>query len=424
MNETGGKQVVLREFARYMAGRYRLGYNYLALYWAAVLFEGIIWQKSGLQQGLRADRYPKGKEPNLYALIQGLTEVQLCDDSIWRHRQVFQRFIYRKANRPCTAEIKTVRDVRARLDNFRFLRNRIMHDLSINVLEEEFMPHNCDEFICYVWSELAPESFAKALKNWCPQDGGRPLQALSQISADYMVRVVDETRIKVSAAEFNGIHARDFDNLFHLRDTLLALQAQLEHWLPKHAGHLATDILTTIDTTSAYIWMPLVQKVKKVDGVGKGVWDCSVSILATPLDFRIYMDFGGRARDEREGFYNFLASEDYAEIYERSMAGNGWQVFDVDWYSALHNQRSLDRWVGNRHSDIAAALRILPPRDNHDPDPITWNRMLHGFILSKHDLSAGQAISFEAITEKLTQVIAFHQTFIHHFGQITLRRAP
>jgi len=408
------KQRVLYDFARYMAGRYKLGYNYLALYWAAVLFEGIIWEKSGIQQGLHSDMYPEGKEPNLYALIKGLSEDKLRENSIWRYRQVFPKFIYRKHNQPCVAEIKTLRDVRTRLDNFRFLRNRIMHDLSINLLEDEFMEHNCDEFICYVWSELAHDSFAKALEAWRPEDGGRPVHALSKISADYMVRTIDETCMKESPSEFNGINSEDFDNLFHLRDKLLALQTHLGTWLPQHAEHLDTDILTTIDTTSAYIWLPLVQKEKKFDSSRKGVWDCSVSILGTPLDLRIYLDFGGRARDEREMFYSFLESEQYSVFYERTMVGKGWQVFDVDWFSALHNLHSLDNWFGCRHHDIADAVRKLPPKGGQDPEPITWNRMLHGFIFSKHDLVDGQLVSFEVIAEKLGQVINLHHAFMDY----------
>lgn len=89
------------------------------------------------------------------------------------------------------------------------------------------------------------------------------------------------------------IFSHDFDNLFDLRRKLVPLKNYLSTWLPEHAPFLKTDILTTIDTTSSYIWMPLVPcQVPKIEK-RTGVYDCSVSLLATPLDLRIYMDFGG-----------------------------------------------------------------------------------------------------------------------------------
>jgi hypothetical protein len=259
---------------------------------------------------------------------------------------------------------------------------------------------------------LAPDSFNKALAAWRPEQGGRPVQALSRISADYMVRAIDETCINETPGVFTGIKAADFDTLFLLRDKLLGLRDRLSSWLLKHTPHLDTDILTTIDTTSAYIWMPLVPKQKKVEGNRKGIWDCSISILGTPLDLRIYLEFGGRARDERERFYRFLASEEYAHFRHQSLAGRGWQVFDIDWYSALFNVRPLDSWQETCSVDINAALAKLPCQGQVDPEPITWNRLAHGFILWKSNLTANQVISFEQVTEKLEQVIALHGEFM------------
>lgn len=406
------KQQILQDFARYMAGRYRLGYSYLALYWAAVLFEGIIWEKSGMQAGLNPMMYPEGKEPNLYGLIKGLKDDVLSKDSVWRCRDVFPRYIHKGADGNLTIDnITSLRNVRTRLDNFRHLRNQIMHGISINVLETEFMTYNLDEFVCYVWSELAPESFNKAHAEWRPTDGGRPVHRLSQISADYMVRAIDETCMTESAGRFKGLSRSDFDNMFSLRSGMLALQAKLKGWLRDRYQHFETDILTTIDTTSAYIWMPLVPVQNEVDGARRGIASCSVSILGTPLDFRIYLEFGGRARNEREIFYNFLRSDEYKTYREQNLTGREWQLFDIDWYSAMHNLRPLDTWQDTCDSDITKALNILPPKQQTNPEPITWNRLLHGFIISKFDICKQQPLKFEMISEKLEQVIALHDEF-------------
>lgn len=421
MLNTSEKKVILFNFARYMAGRYRLGYGYLALYWAAVLFEEIIWQKSGLRQGLDPEKYPEGKEPNLYGLIKNLNEETLREDSIWRYRTVFPRFIFTKRGEPVHAEIKTLRDVRTRLDNFRYLRNSIMHGVSVDVQENEFMPHNCDEFVCYVWSELASDSFVRALEEWHPEQGGRPIQTLSRISADYMIRTIDETNIKEPSVKFEGITVTDFENLFCLRDKLLGLKDRLSLWLSQNTPHLDTDILTTIDTTSAYIWMPLVQKQKKEVGDRKGIWDCSVSILGTPLDLRIYLEFGGRARNAREYFYRFLGSEEYRKFSQQQMFNQGWQLFDVDWYSALFNVRPLDSWQSSRDVDIAAALVKLPPREQLDSEPITWNRLSHGFIIWKNSLADDEEIEFNRVITKLERVIALHEEFTKFCHKEVLR---
>jgi len=407
-NQTGPQRLEL--LAKAMIGRYRLGYKEVALYLAGTLFEGLInsklvgWDEDKIEATRMQDK------------IEAIETSKLLEDSLFRHQEVFQKYYEHGTVKPfSTSDNDRVRQVRRRLNNFRWLRNKIMHNQLDQLLSDE--SDMVEDLVVYLWSELAADSFHKALNK--RKHSESIVQTLFEHTADYMVRAIDEVEsLERDKACGHAIGAtfltnEDFENLFELRRKLVYLKNYLSDWLANEADFLQTDILTTIDTTSAYVWMPLVSR--ELAGQGRrGVYDCSVSILATPLDFRIYMDFGGYTRDQRKTFYDFLdGSPEYENAAINLLSKPGIEVFDIDWYSAIFNQNKLSVWLPQRDNALAEARNKLKSTPKPESSPITWNRCLHGYVMSKHDLREGTSIDFAMIESKLRDIIAFYQAFQH-----------
>ncbi|MDK9719366.1 MAG: hypothetical protein OEL57_15905, partial [Trichlorobacter sp.] len=400
-------------FASYMVGRYRLGYPYLALYWAAVLFERIITQKWRFQD---TEWFNKKFDPDwecsLNEKILQLTDETLKKDCVYEKKDIFKSYIFRNSdgslqtiNMSDEHDAQRLFDTRMRLTNFRILRNRIMHELNPELQEE--MTNNHLEFITYVWLELMPKSFEEQRKKYPAKEPVETINTLFNTSADYMIRAVDETTKKdVVADSYSAIKYADFEDMYALRDKLLPLRECLNGWLSENSSDLLTDILTPIDTTSAYIWMPMVPREKKL-GKKSGVYNAAVSILVTPVDFRVYLDFGGYAQNDRFRYYLFLESPEYKKLMESFAGKKEMQVFDIDWYCFFADSPvPLAQWNRDRGILVESAKKKLIGAEL----PITWNRMLHGYILKKIALDE-EGISFEWIEQHLKWIIQFYQAY-------------
>ena len=410
-----------KSFASYMVGRYRLGYIYLARYWAAVLFDQIIERKAKLldsEAWLNKKNEPgrNGYDPTLYDNIKLLSENTLKQDSIYNNDDVFKRYHDRNFNMSAMSKDKNERieQTRERLLNFNQLRNDIAHD----VKQKEGMKDNNLELVYYVWCELLQDEFnyykqfflELDKENSLTQGNHSIIDAINELEADFMVREIDETaKIDDGDSKFEAIKKSVFEDLSVMRKKLLPLRALLFDWLRwkhKYSG-LTTDILTTIDTTSAYIWMPLVPYDLQVVG-RQGIFNCSVSILVTPHDFRIYMDFGGYAKTKRSVYYKFLESDEYSKFMESFDGKAEMKVFDIDWFSFIANCSKL-----TSQNVAKNALKIDDAKDKlNEPVslPITWNRMLHGYILEKNNIP-DDGISLNWIKERLTWIIKFYDAF-------------
>ena len=140
-----------------------------------------------------------------------------------------------------------------------------------------------------------------------------------------------------------------------------------------------------------------------------GIRGASVSILATPLDFRIYLEFGGWAKEYRKAYYRFLTSTEYDDFHSII----GWKpdmmVFDVDWYSARFNERPCASWLDEREHSIEEAMEKL---NKNSDRPVTWNRMLHGYLIPRDSLKGNLAIDMELIGPKLADIISLYESFV------------
>lgn len=417
-------------FAKYMVGRYRLGYSYLARYLAAVLFEQIIERKAKLldkealieRRKERADRR-YDPEPTLDDYINLLTEPTLRQDSVFNNADIFT--FYYNRNGECLemgpdGSDERVEQTRQKLLNFKKFRNGVAHDIK----QKESMSGTSLDIVCYVWSELLPEDFKKYKEAY--KKNGKPdiMAAINEIEADYMVRGIDETtKIEEQIVDFKAVQPKDFEVLLEMRKKLLSLRDEIKRWFAselKPTG-LTTDILTTIDTTSAYIWMPLVPYDSKVSKK-LGIYNCAVSILATPMDFRVYMDFGGYANEDRFAYYQFLESPEYTSFMESFEGKEGLKVFDIDWYcfitksSKITPQKSPILFDKMSDRIEEAKTKLLDPSTTL---PISWNRMLHGYIIDRSNIPT-EGITLDWIKEKLSNIIKFYQEFKKFKAPITL----
>ena len=116
------------------------------------------------------------------------------------------------------------------------------------------------------------------------------------------------------------------------------------------------------------------------------------------------MDFGGYAKAEREQYYQFLQSDDY-KTFMSSFGGTvEMQVFDIDWFSFIHEKKDLNDWQKEAHTNIKKAFKILETAT----EPITWNRVLHGYVFEKVSITT---LEIDLIKSHLKYIIDLHQAF-------------
>jgi len=397
----------LKLATRNLVGHYRLGHEQIALLLASALFESLI---DSLQNAAGWD-----DNTSLENKINTLPVTTLSKFSEYFLK--LDRF-YPKS---CSNWIAP-NQPRRRLHNFRQLRNRIVHGNINSILSGQ--RDKIEDLIAFLWSQLAPKSFDKAYQS--RQQGQKSVfKTLFEHSADYMVRGLSEVEFlskdeKTGQYEDRGkdpknhrIAAVDFENLFTLREKMVFLKYYISQWLDENQISLKTDILTIIDTTSGYIWMPLVPKNSASDGRAS-VYECSVSLLATPFDFRIYMDFGGYQREKRKLYYKFLSdSPEYKEVVNRLTNKPCLKVFDIDWYFSKSNERLFSKWLLSKDDDLAKANEKIASARRPESSPITWNRCLHGYVFSKQDLGDGY-IDFSRMENKLQDIIELYCAFLNY----------
>ena len=411
--------------AKAMVGRYRLGSIQVSLLIAGTLFETIVNLKLNPYFNRRKWSEAKIDKTPLDEKINILCDsTNVCKDSCLyeqKLRNVFKK--YRPTNHIDSFLLMSndanqrLSDIKKRLHNFRWLRNQVMHG---KLTEVEFSCDNIiDDFVMYVWKEMDSGNFEHYNDKWVDFGcKGRIVERIFSHTADYMIRGIDEVDIRsidaaVSPANDDwAITLSDFSNLFTVRDKLVSLKNYLPQWLKKTATHLHTNTLSTIDTTSAYIWMPLTS----IDHESPwGIYACTVSILATPVDFRIYMDFGGMAVDYRREYYDFLSSNQYNDIALPFVAKPNFYVFDTEWFCFITKQKTMCSWLTGssdfRGSDVKAAREEIQDYKEIVSNQITWNRMLHGYIFDRDYLDKSGCIDIELVKRCLTEIIGFNSAF-------------
>lgn len=402
-----------KSFSDYMIGRYRLGYDYLAVYIAAILFEHIVDTKylphSNCDDGC-----------TLGAILNSISDLNaFSDDVIYQNHEQFQILLRKNNGEIVKRDIaipleNTLQSVKKKLLDFVLLRNKIMHEFRPDVLsgfEKEIV-----ELIIYVSSTI------KGVSSISSEDKHKILH-IGEITADYMIKEVDEIMMrekdkKLIAKEkdeyFVGsdqIKEADFESLFSLRKKMYFLKNDLDRWLPSNYPNLHTTILTPIDTTSGYIWMPLVHNFKELEEKERpALFEASVSILATPLELRVYMDFGGYALDLRRKYHEFLLAEKGGFIDSiGKISSDELLVFDTTWYSYISSRpmKAIDFiYEGDYHNTVDLKLKAKPILPSKGNKIITWNKMLSGYIIPRSDIDK------QTIYQNLETIIQLYYDFL------------
>ncbi len=254
----------------------------------------------------------------------------------------------------------------------------------------------------YIWKELDSETFLKY----------RELDKIPVLDADYAVMEIKELLQNDLKSEGSNtstsITKSDFENLFSMRSKILNLADYANRNLLAKYNNLHIDVISRVDTTSAYVWLAI--NLRKSEGWKGKISGASASILATPLDFRIYLDFGGEAVTARKHYYKFLASENYGKKFIAIHDDESLKMFDIDWYCfKINDARAKD--VSNSESLLGEQLskaEAMLTEYEKKKQIITWNRNLIGFILPR----CCESIKFDYILDKLETIIKLYYYFI------------
>ena len=358
-----------KEYAEYMLANYILGYVDTAIFIGANLFEKYFQIKASSKDINRIKSQQNKKHLDLWVYI----DLYINSDKIR------QDVLYNQTN-----------DLKAKLGDFRELRNDFIHEMNDNqIIQRE---KQIGEFILYVYF-----SFRKDLDYNSGIINDESIN--NTLLWDYKIREITErmnARVEKrkistnsnSVKNFKGISKSDFHNLFELRKKLRYLQRNIESEMS--IVGLVPTILSPIDTTSAYIWMPFVDE--KFIGFPDDIIETernnlimgSTSILATPLDFRIYIDFGGGDIDFRSSYQNFLLSEMFSKYIERFKDIEiPLKIFTTRWYSFIIDEPKniLDAvQQPDFKKQVESALKFLNDAESKK-NIITSGRNLLGFIL-------------------------------------------
>lgn len=206
---------------------------------------------------------------------------------------------------------------------------------------------------------------------------------------------------------FSGFSQQDFRNLNEMRNTLSYLREKLAPWCERQKPSLHFDEIS--EATSAYVWLAAVRTMAserpKID-------QPSISILATNHDIRVYLDFGGRCKDERKRYYHLLLNKKLDPLL-KSLDRN-FRIFDTYWYFNIENIMTIQQFVERREHWEFADENILARLAEFEAQldgkrTISENKLLIGRIFSQDEVVAagvGFAHQVESVIAKLHPIIS------------------
>jgi len=209
------------------------------------------------------------------------------------------------------------------LKDAKTIRNKIIHNLDYSEVNEmiRFMCRVLDLDEKKILAETDPEDFRRLRK-----------------------KITSETEQPYFAGFgnlFKGFAESDFRNLHDLRYSLRLLQAKLSLFCQKISPQLVFDEIS--EANSAYVWLAAVDQL---EGHRSKIDKPSISVLLTNQDMRIYLDFGGRCKEQRKRYYKNLLNKKYDQIL-RNLDEN-YRIFDVYWYFNLENILTIQDFVEKR----------------------------------------------------------------------------
>lgn len=290
----------------------------------------------------------------------------------------------------------------ATLHEIRKIRNRyVIHaDCTFQSFDDpktkETLRGEIGKLVQFVWQQMDPESHGRF----------HSPERIPLLHADYGLMAVREffqnDRMELNPLE-REIRDEDFEDLMHMRQHFLQLAGILKQEVLRHYPNLELDIVSSVDGTSGHVWLAVNLKKTCDDHLRDRVRQASASVLATPLDLRISLDFGGEAHSFRDDYYSFLKTGEYREFVLRN---SGLCLFDVDWYSSIISCLPACRHVGSAAFELALDRARARLKSYAEAGRIiSWDRLLTGYVLNR------QPLSYADIVEKLQVIIEVYYRF-------------
>lgn len=356
-----------KTFAMYAASLLRQGNFVDAGFVAAILFERHI-ENSMLSRGLR-------KSSNGDFLFDAINRLSCIDPAGFNKRQ---------------------------LHRLRKIRNQyVIHtDDALegykDQAERERLKKEISLLVDFVWRCFAPER----------ADEYRVIQNIPLLTADYAVLEVreffqdDTVEVEVDSP---AIERRDFHDLIHMRKHLLHLSGYIQRRILCDYPNLGIDIISRADTTSGYVWLAINLLRPGWDNQRDRIRNASASIIATPLDIRICVSFGGESYIPRKDWYRFIESQIFKEYVS---ATPGLQMLNIDWHCFITDRYDARTFVGSQtFRDELAEARHLLAACQERRGIMTWERLQTGFIIGRDD------IGYDVICELLRSIIRLYYMF-------------
>ena len=273
-------------------------------------------------------------------------------------------------------------------------RNDIIHGFIRNL-----NPKEIKEIVKFIWEVVTVVTESDAEKN---------IDLIDVKTAQYWVRdfesSIEKRNIPRPSNDLQIVHA-DFQDLYKMRNKFLELTTFLD--TRKRLGqypNFTVDDLSAVNTTSAYVWLAIVDRRGEPRRKIKGA---SISLLATPLDLRIYLDFGGLAFQHRKNYLKFLQTD---KIESSIINFNDLFIFDIDWYSFISEKHPFKKYVKNPEFK-RKAKQYCDIVENSNPEvPLTWNKLLIGYIIDRKS-TEDDSLKFEKIWEKICSIFKLYEMY-------------
>lgn len=254
------------------------------------------------------------------------------------------------------------------------------------------------KIVLFTWKQFDPERYEMY----------RQIEKIPHLEADFAVLAVREffqnNSPEEAALQGTKIEEEDFNDLMHMRKHLLHFSQYLGSGVLRKYPNLEIDQISHTDTTSGYVWLAINHKRPHADHSRDRIRHSSASVIATPIDLRISIDFGGEAYLARTDYYKFIASKEYAAFVEKHP---DLKLIDIEWYAFVTNILEL------QGVDEAAVYEMIDRARNrleHYQSKkmiITWDRLLTGYITPKG------VITYRSIANMLENIIELYFRFEH-----------
>lgn len=290
-------------------------------------------------------------------------------------------------------------------------RHIVLTDETVELIttraERERVKAEIARLVTFVWQALDREKFIRY----------RAIGAIPLLDADNAVMQAREY-FQEEETDFTGIPNRfeknDFNDLGILRQHLLNFSIHLKKLFLTAYRNLEVDVVGKVDSASAYAWI-VINLIRPGQGqLIDHVHYAFASVLATPLELRIFIDFGSEAYMSRGDWYSFVETDIFRNFV---LKHDGLQIFDTEWYSFVTGRQEAGKVIEDENFSrrLEEARRQLSGCQEQRK-VITWGRLLPGFIINRG------RISYDEISRNLEKIVRLYYKFEKYRRDVLKRK--